>query len=375
MSAQCWCFTIWAKNEKQGSAWYGKEWEPLKKKPKDCQFVGWQMEAGKHSKKHDKDAYKTLKAVNSLTDETDKTDIKDVAKKIKHGKVHYQGYIQFYDGCTKGHNAVKNALNCPWANVRISRGTSDQNMAYITKLQTSITGTYKDFGTMIQHQGFRSDWIDIVEKIKEGKTVHDIIGIYPKKLMYINAIQKYYDLHQHKTYKYKGFEKKEVMVIFGDSDVNKTRHCEDNYNNEEAGGLYKYHGDNGDGKLWFDGYDGQETLLIDEFYGGIKHSKMLNLLDGYHYQLPVKGGFAQSRIKRIIITTNKKPEKWYSKGLSPQLNRRINKGYFHITRDKHGDISWEEYKPVITNPNDIDNSLIMNGNTIEIPCNNGMDDS
>ena len=46
-------------------------------------------------------------------------------------------------------------------------------------------------------------------------------------------------------------------------------------------------------KVWFDGYDGQETLLLDELRGNIKMSMLLQLLDPYPLKVEVKGGTVQ----------------------------------------------------------------------------------
>ena len=64
-------------------------------------------------------------------------------------------------------------------------------------------------------------------------------------------------------------------------------------------------------KVWFDGYDGQETLLLDELRGNIKMSMLLQLLDPYPLKVEVKGGMVPAKWKRVFITTNTPPEKWY----------------------------------------------------------------
>ena len=42
------------------------------------------------------------------------------------------------------------------------------------------------------------------------------------------------------------------------------------------------------GSLWFDGYRGQKTILLDDFYGWIKYHTLLQITDGYPYQAPTK---------------------------------------------------------------------------------------
>jgi len=80
----------------------------------------------------------------------------------------------------------------------------------------------------------------------------------------------------------------------------------------------------GDDTLWWDGYQGQKILLIDDFYGTIKYGKLLNILDIYPLRLPTKGGHTYANWEKIYITSNDKPDKWYQKGLTPALERRLN---------------------------------------------------
>lgn len=60
------------------------------------------------------------------------------------------------------------------------------------------------------------------------------------------------------------------------------------------------------------GYDGQKTLLIDEFYGQVKVSDMLKILDGWKNQVHVNYSYTYLNFDKIFITSNKHPEDWYS---------------------------------------------------------------
>ena len=62
---------------------------------------------------------------------------------------------------------------------------------------------------------------------------------------------------------------------------------------------------------WWDGYQQQNTVIIDDFYGWIKYDEILKICDRYPYQVPIKGGYEQFTSKRIIITSNEPIENWY----------------------------------------------------------------
>lgn len=55
---------------------------------------------------------------------------------------------------------------------------------------------------------------------------------------------------------------------------------------------------------WWDGYEQQENIIIDDFYGWIKYDEMLKICDRYPYRVPVKFGFEIFNSKRIWITSN-----------------------------------------------------------------------
>ena len=90
------------------------------------------------------------------------------------------------------------------------------------------------------------------------------------------------------------------------------------------------------GTIWFDGYTGQETILLDDFYGWLKYHTLLQLTDGYPMKLPIKGGFVHRNWKRVIITSNKPPEAWYNRDEIDALRRRITHLKFVIVTEVGG---------------------------------------
>lgn len=69
---------------------------------------------------------------------------------------------------------------------------------------------------------------------------------------------------------------------------------------------------NSKGDLWFDGYQGEDTVLFDEFKGALPLDALLKLLDPYYIRkVPIKCSFTWFNPKRIIVTSNFHPEKWY----------------------------------------------------------------
>lgn len=63
-------------------------------------------------------------------------------------------------------------------------------------------------------------------------------------------------------------------------------------------------------KFW-DGYRGQDRVVIDEFRGGIDISHMLRWLDRYPVVVEVKGSSVVLKATNIWITSNIHPNDWY----------------------------------------------------------------
>jgi len=72
----------------------------------------------------------------------------------------------------------------------------------------------------------------------------------------------------------------------------------------------------------FDGYDGQEVVVIDEFYGWLPMDLLCRMCDRYPLMVDTKGGMVNFYPRKIIITSNKDPYEWYKNGLGA-LERRF----------------------------------------------------
>lgn len=65
------------------------------------------------------------------------------------------------------------------------------------------------------------------------------------------------------------------------------------------------------GRWWWPEYEGQHTVIMDEFRHQIKMDQMLRIMDRYPMKVEYKGGNTEFRSKRIIITTNIESRCWY----------------------------------------------------------------
>jgi hypothetical protein len=79
---------------------------------------------------------------------------------------------------------------------------------------------------------------------------------------------------------------------------------------------------------WWDGYVGQKTVVLDEFYGWLPFDLLLRLCDRYPLLVETKGGQCQFAAETIIITTNMLPCNWYKSCYFPSFARRVDQ--WHI---------------------------------------------
>lgn len=221
---------------------------------------------------------------------------------------HLQGFVQWENKRSLGKFSTEFG-NC---HVMKNTGTATQNRAYCTKSETKDPAhnpQFEEFGELT-NQGQRTDWTAAVTQLKTND-VTEVIEAQPHLLPCIRALERFKTLslkpkHRDVT----------VIVIYGEAGSGKTRYCYDNY----ADIYSKPRGE------WWDGYTGQKTILLDDYYGYMPYCELLRVLDRYPYQVPVKGGYVHAQWDTVLITSNKPPSQWYPQiGYTPALKRRLNK--------------------------------------------------
>lgn len=74
------------------------------------------------------------------------------------------------------------------------------------------------------------------------------------------------------------------------------------------GGFYRKASTN----KWWDGYKGEQNILIDEFDGQIGITHLLQWFDPYEMTVECKGGGVALHGVHWIITSNNPPTAWYA---------------------------------------------------------------
>lgn len=108
-------------------------------------------------------------------------------------------------------------------------------------------------------------------------------------------------------------------VFWGDSNTGKTRRA------WEEAGMEAFPKD--PNTKWWCGYRDQENVIIDEFDGQIAFNHLSRWIDRYPCNLESKHGAVSNRFKKIWITSNVDPRKWYPNNNEQQqvgLLRRLD---------------------------------------------------
>ncbi len=209
---------------------------------------------------------------------------KEICPETKH--IHQQGWIQMVN--QKPFNVVFKLLG---GKVHLERmlGTEFQNEVYCKK-----DGAHEERGKFVS-QGFRSDFEDIKRRLDSGESMLEVARAhFGDYIRYHKGFEKYMELLLEESTK--EFRQIEVIVHHGTTGAGKTRTAvEDNADH------YMIRGDD---LQWFDGYRGQQVLIIDEYSNQVPITKLLSLLDGYQLRLPKKGAFTYANWTKVIITTN-----------------------------------------------------------------------
>lgn len=218
------------------------------------------------------------------------------------GTYHTHLFMQFRNAVS--FSRIKGCF--PSAHIDKAYGTPQENRDYVRKegkhlnsekKTTNHMDTFEEDGEMQEEkQGKRTDLEDIYKMIEDGCSELEIIQKHPSFMNSQGAYQKVRSLlHEEQANQWRPVE---VVYIYGDTSTGKTR-----YVIEECGGydgVYRV----SDYQHPFDGYDGQDAILFDEFRGDLPLSAMLNYLDGHPVDLPCRYHNKKALWSRVYIVSN-----------------------------------------------------------------------
>lgn len=214
---------------------------------------------------------------------------------------HLQGYTEFTTGVRRA--AFQRWLGDNVAHCDAAKGSGPENVTYCTKEDSRRAGPWT-LGE-VGGQGQRTDLQGLQDALQEGATNRQLWETqFPTMVRYHRAVAAY----RFETAVGETRDPPEVHVYHGPTGTGKTRRV------HHAAGNALYTVDVADrGKQpWFDGYNGQECVLLDDYNGEYNVNFLKRLLDRYPMTVQVKGGYTHWRPKKIYITSNTAPDSWYA---------------------------------------------------------------
>lgn len=181
-----------------------------------------------------------------------------------------------------------NGIHC-----ELSRSSASD--AYVWKEDTRVSGTQFELGERPFKRNSSTDWDSCWENARNGnldRIPSDVKIRFYNQLLRIGA-----DNSQPVA------TLRECIVFWGPTGSGKSRRAWD----ESGYGAYP----KDPRTKWWDGYRGQEYVIIDEFRGTIDIGHMLRWLDRYPVLVERKGSSMPLSAKKFWITSNLHPDFWY----------------------------------------------------------------
>ncbi len=212
------------------------------------------------------------------------------------GTLHIQGYVELA-------RPQRYSYLHKWFNGRAhweeAKGSRAANIKYCSKEDTRVEGPW----TMGEgpQQGKRNDLLEVKDAIQHGASDRELAENYfPTWTRNFKSFREYRRLISPER-----DWQTSCIVLWGTKGTGKSslarRLCD---------GRSTYW--TIPNSSWWDGYEGQEFIIIDEYDGSIQHNTLLRLLDCNPLQLEIKGGTTQITPRRIFITSQTSPQSWYN---------------------------------------------------------------
>nr|WDW25890.1 MAG: replication-associated protein [Cressdnaviricota sp.] len=225
------------------------------------------------------------------------------------GRLHLQGYLQL---------GVKNRLT--WVKKHVdgdahwepTRGTPKEARDYCMKEETRVDGPW-EFGD-ISISGKTRGLDRAVEMVKQRATDTEIAEEMPA--VWVRHYKGLVELRRAlKITAEQRTEPPEIWILWGPSGTGKSRFAKECW----PDAFWK-----APNNQWWDGYWGQDTVVLDDFTGRwMSLTDCQRLMDPNPLHVEIKGSMVPLVAKRLVFTSNYHPDTWYAKDEHGTIMRRV----------------------------------------------------
>lgn len=221
-------------------------------------------------------------------------------EKGEQGTPHIQGYV-YFDRGTRTFKTMQKLLI--GAHIEVAKGSPESNKDYCSK-----EGEFFELGELTK-QGQRTD----IEQLKEDMNLpmDEIMQRhFGSFLRYNRGIKEAkYVMQKHRTVK------PIVYWVYGPTGVGKTHFA------IKLGSSYYIKNNT----KWWDGYEQEEVIILDDFDAKWPFRDLLMLLQEYRYQGQTKGGHVKINSKYIVITCDRPPGELYNQLEEHELSQLLRR--------------------------------------------------
>lgn len=222
--------------------------------------------------------------------------------------LHLQGYLQLKKRASL--QAVKSII--PRAHFERRKGTHEEARNYCTKDETRVEGPW-EYGKQTYKRGQRNDIEEVREAIEQGMSEVEIAkGYFGLWCQNHKAFNRYRQLLCNNR-----SEKCVVTILVGYTGTGKSYSAYSRY----PKAYWKM------ANKWWDHYEGQDEVILDDFAGEIDFQYILRMTDRYPMIVETKGATCQLQATKFIFTSNKKPTEWWPGVDITPFARRVTRYY------------------------------------------------
>jgi len=195
-----------------------------------------------------------------------------------------------------------------------ANGSSQENRDYVrkegkwaddSKHETNKPETFEEFGELPPDRtNAESQAEQIVQMIRDGMTNAQILEQCPTAYNKMAHIEQTRQTLLEERFK-DTWRDLTVTYLWGDPGAGKTRSIMEKYGYSNVYRVTNYDSHP------FDGYQGQDVIVFEEFRSGIKIQDMLNYLDGYPVNLPCRYANKVACYTKVYLISNIPLDKQY----------------------------------------------------------------
>ncbi len=215
------------------------------------------------------------------------------------GREHLQMYFEL-----TAQKALSTVRAMYVGDIEVARGTAEQNRVYCMK-EGRLAGPW-ELGERVC-QGQRNDVRRAIAVCRKRGFEAAVVECPEVAMKFPQGLRVQAQVWSKKRRVARGYVQPKILVLVGSTGCGKTRAAVKLYGRQRTW-LNPLDSE------WWDGYDGEKVVVLDDFYGQLKYSRMLQLLDGEPQQrrVPVKGAFVTLENDVWVLTSNVPPWEWWS---------------------------------------------------------------